>query len=80
MPDVSAAQKRLMQAAEHTPGGYDGVPQSVGKKFVDADKAAGIKHMSQLPSRVGKKKKKPSPEHEEMAHELTKRLAARDKR
>ena len=30
-----------MQAAAHTPGGYGGVPQSVGQDFVAADKAAG---------------------------------------
>ena len=34
MPAKSAAQERLMQAAAHTPGGYGGVPQSVGKEFV----------------------------------------------
>lgn len=36
MPILSKAQGRLMQAAAHTPGGYGGVPQSVGKKFVAA--------------------------------------------
>lgn len=25
-----------MLAAAHTPGGYDGVPQSVGREFIDA--------------------------------------------
>ncbi len=39
MPSKSPAQRRLMQAAAHTPGGYDGVPQKVGKEFVAADKA-----------------------------------------
>lgn len=39
MPSKSAAQHRLMQAAAHTKGGYGGVPQSVGKEFVAADKA-----------------------------------------
>lgn len=39
MPSKSPAQKRLMQAAAHTTGGYGGVPQSVGKEFVAADKA-----------------------------------------
>lgn len=34
MPFASESQERLMQAAAHTPGGYGGVPQSVGKKFV----------------------------------------------
>jgi len=28
-----------MAAAAHTPGGYGGVPQSVGKEFHAADKA-----------------------------------------
>lgn len=37
MPSVSPAQHRLMEAAAHTKGGYDGVPQSVGKEFVAAD-------------------------------------------
>ena len=37
MPTTSAAQERLMQAAAHTPGGFGGVPQSVGKEFVDED-------------------------------------------
>jgi hypothetical protein len=40
MPSKSPAQKRLMQAAAHTKGGYGGVPQSVGKEFVEADKHA----------------------------------------
>lgn len=37
MPAVSEAQERLMQAAAHTPGGYGGVPQAVGKEFIGAD-------------------------------------------
>lgn len=37
MPSKSPAQARLMQAAAHTQGGYDGVPQSVGREFVAAD-------------------------------------------
>jgi hypothetical protein len=37
VPSKSPAQHRLMEAAAHTPGGYDGVPQSVGKEFVAAD-------------------------------------------
>lgn len=28
-----------MEAAAHTPGGFGGVPQSVGKEFAAADKA-----------------------------------------
>jgi len=38
MPTKSPAQKRLMQAAAHTKGGFGGVPQKVGKEFVKADK------------------------------------------
>lgn len=32
-----------MQAAAHTKGGFGGVPQSVGKEFVAADKAKAAK-------------------------------------
>lgn len=38
MPSKSPAQARLMAAAAHTPGGYGGVPQAVGKEFNLADK------------------------------------------
>lgn len=38
MPSKSPAQHRLMEAAAHTPGGYRGVPQSVGREFANADK------------------------------------------
>ena len=38
MPSKSPAQHRLMEAAAHTKGGFGGVPQSVGKEFVAADK------------------------------------------
>lgn len=38
MPSKSKSQHRLMEAAAHTKGGYDGVPQKVGKEFVRADK------------------------------------------
>ena len=31
-----------MAAAAHSPGGYGGVPQSVGKDFNEADKGTGI--------------------------------------
>ena len=31
-----------MAAAAHTPGGYGGVPQSVGEEFNEADKGTGI--------------------------------------
>jgi hypothetical protein len=42
MPSKSPKQARLMAAAAHTPGGYGGVPQSVGKEFNSADKGTGI--------------------------------------
>lgn len=38
MPSVSAPQRKLMAIAAHTPGGYGGVPQSVGKEFHNADR------------------------------------------
>ena len=41
MPSKSPAQHRLMEAGAHTAGGYDGVPQKVGKDFVAADRHAG---------------------------------------
>lgn len=44
MPSVSKKQAKLMQIAAHTPGGYGGVPQSVGREFNQADKGTGIIH------------------------------------
>jgi uncharacterized protein len=42
-PPVSEPQRRLMQAAAHTKGGFGGVPQSVGREFVKGDEEeAGI--------------------------------------
>ena len=38
MPSVSPKQAKLMNIAAHTPGGYGGVPQSVGKEFHEDDK------------------------------------------
>ncbi len=45
MPSVSPAQRKLMAIAAHTPGGYGGVPQSVGAEFhaADAGKSYGAK-------------------------------------
>ncbi len=63
MPSKSAAQARLMAAAAHTPGGYGGVPQSVGKEFNKADKGTGIR--KQKPDRV---------EGRKMAEELAARV------
>ena len=40
MPSSSPAQARLMRAAAHTPGGFGGVPQSVGREFAKADAAS----------------------------------------
>ncbi len=39
MPSTSPKQAKLMAIATHTPGGYGGVPQKVGKDFHSADKA-----------------------------------------
>ena len=44
MPSTSPAQGKLMNIAAHTPGGYGGVPQSVGQDFHQADKLQGGKH------------------------------------
>ena len=53
MPSKSPAQARLMAAAAHTPGGFGGVPQSVGKDFNSADKGTGIlrKAMTHKPTK-----------------------------
>jgi hypothetical protein len=37
MPSKTPKQAKLMAAAAHTPGGFGGVPQKVGKEFNDAD-------------------------------------------
>lgn len=47
MPSKSASQRRLMEAAANTKGGFGGVPQRVGKEFVKADKkmeGGGVAH------------------------------------
>lgn len=46
-----------MAAAAHTPGGYDGVPQSVGKEFNSADKGRGMLKRFAKKSRTGKRPK-----------------------
>lgn len=51
MPSKSPAQARLMAAAAHTPGGYGGVPQSVGKEFNQAD--TGTKMLSRAAKGAG---------------------------
>lgn len=43
MPSKSKSQQNLMRAAAHTPGGFGGVSQKVGRDFVDADKKGGVK-------------------------------------
>lgn len=48
MPSKSPAQKRLMQAAAHTKGGFGGVPQKVGKEFVNADKRTDMKKAKKM--------------------------------
>lgn len=54
MPSRSKAQSRIMQAAAHTPGGFGGVPQSVGKDFAKADHGKSLKN---LPEHVPHKAK-----------------------
>lgn len=56
MPSKSPAQARLMAAAAHTKGGYDGVPQSVGKEFNQADKGTGIRKRKKQPQKDGLRK------------------------
>ena len=46
MPSKTPAQARLMAAAAHSPGGYGGVPQSVGREFNQADKGGGLLSMA----------------------------------
>lgn len=49
MPTKSPDQKRLMEAAAHTPGGYGGVSQKVGQEFIGKDaqpRAAGISFLA----------------------------------
>ena len=43
MPSKSPAQRRLMQAAAHTKGGFGGVPQKVGKEYIRADEGKKFK-------------------------------------
>lgn len=38
MPSKSGAQHRLMAMAATRKGGYRGIPQSVGREFIDADR------------------------------------------
>ncbi len=38
MPSKTPKQRKLMAIASHTPGGYGGVPQKVGKEFHSEDK------------------------------------------
>lgn len=61
MPSKSPAQARLMAAAAHTKGGYDGVPQSVGKEFNSAD--TGTKRLSDAMKPTRGSYSKPAWEH-----------------
>lgn len=38
MPSTTPAQKKLMAISANTPGGYGGVPQSVGQEFHSKDR------------------------------------------
>lgn len=48
MPSKSKAQHKLMVIAAHTPGGYGGVPQSVGQEFAAADAGQHRTHTRRL--------------------------------
>jgi len=61
MPSKSPAQARLMAAAAHTPGGFGGVPQKIGKEFNAADKGTGILKRFSEKSRKGKRPNKLRP-------------------
>jgi hypothetical protein len=54
MPSKSPAQARLMAAAAHTPGGYGGVPQAVGKEFNAADAAKKNPNKKKPTLRIGR--------------------------
>lgn len=47
MPDVSARQRRAMFAAR-SGNSTLGIPKSVGKDFIAADKAAGMPHLPEV--------------------------------
>lgn len=55
MPSQTPAQARLMAAAAHTPGGYGGVPQSVGRDFNQADKGSSMLHQAMMNHNLRKK-------------------------
>lgn len=59
MPSKSPAQARLMRAAAHTPGGYGGVPQSVGNEFASAD--AGTRKLKAMSGALRKRKSSARP-------------------
>ena len=58
---------KLMNIAAHTPGGYGGVPQSVGAEFHAADKARGkpMAREYESPAEVAREKKNPKLEARE---------------
>lgn len=43
MPVKSPAQKRLMEAAAHTPGGFGGVSQAAARKFLSDSDGQGVR-------------------------------------
>jgi hypothetical protein len=59
MPSQSKSQQRLMRAAAHTKGGYGGVPQPVGRKYVAADKTASKRKLPQAVPRAQKSRVAP---------------------
>lgn len=54
LPPVSQAQRRLVYAAASRKGGADGMPQSVAKEFVAADKPGKLPERK---GRLGRRKK-----------------------
>jgi hypothetical protein len=51
MPSKTLKQAKLMRIAAHTPGGFGGVPQSVGKEFNAADKGKKFPKQIKKPSK-----------------------------
>ena len=58
MPSKSKKQHNFMEMIAHDPEAAKrtGVPQKVGREFVDADKAKGRKALKKLPEKKAKPK------------------------
>lgn len=53
MPPVSQAQRRLVYAAASKKGGVGGMPQSVAKEFVAADKPGKLPEKKSIYKKKG---------------------------